>query len=213
MMKKNFYYLSLLYVALFSSCSNDDTPSQFEETAYLTIAPYKGLYENWIEVTDKPAYIATKEGDNIRKTIESISGFDKIYEKGYEYVIKVRVKPVTDTAGEFWNDAFGYTYTLIEVISKEKKEYDTRSFTVASEKTVFSNWLGVTDIPAYAVITEEGGKETIISISGFDEIYEAGYRYVIKVKANYDADLQTDYWPNPYGGFTYSLMEVISKEK
>ena len=107
MMKKIFYYLSLLYVALFSSCSNDDTPSQFEETAYLTIAPYKGLYENWIEVTDKPAYIATKEGDNIRKTIESISGFDKIYEKGYEYVIKVRVKPVTDTAGEFWNDAFG----------------------------------------------------------------------------------------------------------
>lgn len=212
-MKTFFSYLFLLCVTLFSSCSNDDTPSQLEETVYLTIAPYKGLYENWLEVTDKPAYIATEDGYDVRKTIESVSGFDEIYEEGYEYVIKVRRKPMVDTGGEFWSDAFGFTYTLIEVISKEKKEDETRCFTVASEKTVFKNWLGVTDIPAYSVRTEEGVNETIISISGFDEIYEAGYRYVIKVKAKYDADLQTDYWPNPYGGFTYSLMEVISKEK
>ncbi len=205
-------YTILLSVFLFISCDSDHSSTDYSEILYLTISPYKGLQENWMGVSDKDAYVFTVDGNKIKRTVESISGFDGIYEEGYKYVIKVQAKPEVDTNGELWPDACGYKYTLIEVISKEKQTYEELYFTIASSKEPFRNWLGTTEVPAYSITTADGIKETVISISGFDEIYESGYQYVIKVRAEHNGNIEPEYWPNPYGGYSYKLLEIISKE-
>lgn len=205
-------YSILLSVFLFISCDNEHSSTDDIKVLYLTISPHKGLHEDWGGVSDRDAYVFTVEGSKIKRTVESISGFDAIYEEGYKYVIKVQAEAEVDAKGEFWPDAYGYKYKLIEVISKEKQEYEELYFTVASSKIPFRNWLGTTDIPAYFLTTSEGVEEIIISISGFDEIYENGYQYVIKVRAEHNGNMEPAYWPNPYGGYTYELIEIISKE-
>lgn len=204
-------YLVWLFVLL-CACDSDSAPDDIE-ISYLTIASYKGLLGNWAGVSDREAYIFTEDGGNAPKTAVSISGFDEIYEKGYEYVIKVKAEPVVDTGGEYWQDAYGEKYTLLEIVSKVKKDYEEFVYVVEPAKTFFKNWLGKTEIPAYAILTEFGAQETILSISGFDEVYEAGYRYEIRAKAVPNEDLEPQCWPDNYGGFDYSLIEIIDKRE
>ena len=197
---------------LLCACDSDSASDDIE-ISYLTIAPYKGLCENWVGVSDREAYVFTKNGEGIPKTAASIFGFDEIYEKGYEYVIKVKAEPTIDTEGEYWQDAYGEKYTLLEMASKVKKDHEEFVYVVEPVKTFFKNWLGETGISAYSVLTEFGTQETIISISRFDEVYEAGYRYEIRVKAVPNEDLGPQYWPDNYGGFDYSLIEIIDKRE
>lgn len=115
-------YAILLSAFLFISCDNDHSSTDYSKILYLTISPYKGLQENWIEVSDKDGYVFTVDGSKIKRTVESISGFDDIYEEGYKYVIKVKAEPEVNTNGEFWPNPYGgYSYKLIEIISKEIK--------------------------------------------------------------------------------------------
>lgn len=208
-------YLLGLLVVLLCACNSDSAPDEVE-ISYLTIAPYKGLFENWVGVTDREAYIVRKGDNGALQTVISIPGFDEIYEKGYEYVIKVKAEPVVDTHGEYWPDAYGEKYTLLEVVSKVKKDHEEFVGLVDPTKTFFKNWLGETEIPAYEILVDAGFaliRQTIISISGFDEVYEAGYQYEIKVKAVPNEGLDPKYWPNNYGGFDYSLIEIIDKRE
>lgn len=205
-------YLLGLFVVLLCACDSDSA-SDDVKLLNLKVASYKGLYSNWNGVSDWDAYIVWRDNSDARQTVISIPGFDEIYEKGYEYVIKVKAEPAVDTGGEYWPDAYGEKYTLLEVVSKEKKDHEEFLYVVESAKTFFSNWLGETELPAYSVWTEEGGRETILSISGFDDVYEEGYRYEIKVKAVPNEDLEPRYWPDNYGGFDYSLIEIIDKRE
>lgn len=104
---KIFKLLSLFAVLLFG-CDKDD------QEMILVVASEKGTCHT---IGDFSCYVVKDKGSDIwRYMPESISGFE--YETGYEYTIKVSVHNIKNPP----QDASSKEYTLIEIISKEKKD-------------------------------------------------------------------------------------------
>lgn len=206
------FLMSLLSLTMLCSCKDDEQQTESSYVSELTVFPYKGLWENWYGIINKEAYVFTQDGGYVKKTAVSIKGFDGIYEEGYIYVINAKVTYLIGSNGEYMQDGDS-RYELINIISKEKAETMELNLTVDKNKVNFRNWMGEKNIPAYSVTTETGIKETIISITGFDDIYEPGYRYDIVVTTEHDSELMPEYWPNPYGAYRYELKEILRKEK
>lgn len=205
------FLTSLLSLTLLCSCKDDEQQTESCYESELTIFPYKGLSENWNGIINKEAYVFTQDGSYVKKTAVSIKGFDGIYEEGYRYVINAKVTYPIGINNKNMQDG-DFRYEMINVISKEKAETMELNLTVDKNKVNFRNWMGEKNIPAYSVTTETGIKETIISITGFDDIYEPGYKYEITVTTEHDSKLMPEYWPNPYGGYRYKLKDILSKD-
>ncbi len=95
---------------------------------------------------------------------------------------------------------------------KQKEEYKTMILKVAAYRDYYvAPGHGITtDILGY-VVTDESNKTYVIeTIKGFEDEYEEGYEFVIKVKAvnkNQGEPVQD------LLGYYYYLLEVLSKEK
>ena len=95
---------------------------------------------------------------------------------------------------------------------KQKEEYKTMILKVAAYRDYYvaPGHDITTDILGY-VVTDESNKTYVIeTIKGFEDEYEEGYEFVIKVKAvnkNQGEPVQD------LLGYYYYLLEVLSKEK
>ena len=171
----------------------------WEET--LTVASEKCIYPSGYALF----YIKKDSGAQWEMFDDSIKGFD--YEPGYEYVIVVKVTMTPEPP----EDAPDRTYSLVRIVSKEKKDSDVP---VYENPTWEERWT----VSHESVVKEDGsvclkvmrdstiGWETVCTdISGFE--YEAGYEYVIQVKI-------TDIRINPMESvWEYELVSIISRNK
>lgn len=95
---------------------------------------------------------------------------------------------------------------------KQKEEYKTMILKVAAYRDYYvAPGHGITtDILGY-VVTDESNKTYVIeTIKGFEDEYEEGYEFVVKVKAvnkNQDEPVQD------LLGYYYYLLEILNKEK
>lgn len=93
----------------------------------------------------------------------------------------------------------------------EKDDYKIMILTVAPEKVEYRYPFGEPEmVMGYAVTDSKGNKFAIDHISGFEDKYEDGYEYVIKVKA-----VEKDKGKEPIQdlfGCYYYLVKIISKE-
>lgn len=108
--------LVVILLSLLISCNNDDD----YKIMTLTIAAHKVKYNPPYGESDIMAYAVT-DSDNNEFVINYIHNFEDKYEEGYKYVIKV--KAVEKNKGKKpIEDVFGYSYYLLDIISKEKVE-------------------------------------------------------------------------------------------
>lgn len=113
---KAFNFLFIIAISLFFiACDKDDD----YKIMTLTVAAQKVKYEPPFGESDIMGYSVT-DSDNRKFVIDYIHDFEDKYEEGYKYIIKV--KAVEKNKGkEAVEDVFGYSYYLIEIISKEKE--------------------------------------------------------------------------------------------
>lgn len=112
----NSYLILILSIMLFCACGDNDR----EKIMTLKVGPYKVKYEPPFGEADIMGYAVT-DSENREYVIPYIHDFEDKYEEGYEYVIKVRAVEKGDSKNPI-QDEFGYTYYLLEIISKDKKE-------------------------------------------------------------------------------------------
>lgn len=118
------FFSLCIFLSVFLCSCNKDTNSYEESTwterwviASETVRhPYGPAHQlcYWIKRDDNPVW--TLENANL-------IGFE--HESGYEYLVDVKVKKIKDPL----EDAPDRTYTLIRIISKEKKDSDIPHFT------------------------------------------------------------------------------------
>jgi hypothetical protein len=113
---KTFKFLFIILLSLFLvSCDKDDDYKMMT----LTVAAHKVKYEPPFGESNIMGYAVT-DSDNRKFVIDYIHDFEDKYEEGYQYVIKV--KAIEKNKGkDAIEDVFGYSYYLIEIISKEKE--------------------------------------------------------------------------------------------
>lgn len=116
-LKGIFFLLGMLAAVLFVSCGK--ATSDTDETDEVS-------YETWtvaserIEMDEYLCFWIKRNGNpDWMLCYDSIKGFD--YREGYEYVVEVKIIPVTNPPA----DASSAQYVLEKIISIEEKESDT----------------------------------------------------------------------------------------
>lgn len=105
------HIIILLFCVSIFSCSDDD------EDILMWIASEKTMGFDPVSTNEYPMLrYKLRESDSWMLLGESIAGFD--YEEGYEYIILVKMEKIKNSVP----DLSGEQYTLIEIISKTKKE-------------------------------------------------------------------------------------------
>lgn len=109
--KYSYFFLSL-FLLLSSSCNQDEYREETIMVASETITDIEqsGLAER------EYLLIKSTESDKWIYLSSTIKGFD--YEKGYEYILKVGITTIKKPV----EDQYPKSYTLIEIISKIKKQ-------------------------------------------------------------------------------------------
>lgn len=103
------------FCSMFFSCSSEDTyvEKEVHRIESWTVASKTVVHDDctcfWIKVGDNPVW---------QLLYNSIEDFD--YQEGYEYVIQVKVIPVINPP----EDGSSLRYSLIRILSKNKKESD-----------------------------------------------------------------------------------------
>jgi len=106
--------LLILSLSIFLSCSNDDDDVK---TIQMKVASNTIIVNDVISNLEVERLLLWDEINNRWQIItETISGFS--YEKGYEYILKVKSTKIKNPPMDISN----IRYTLIEVISKVKKD-------------------------------------------------------------------------------------------
>lgn len=95
---------------------------------------------------------------------------------------------------------------------KQKEEYKIMTLRVAAYRDYYiaPGHGTITNISGYVIMDENNKTYVIETIKGFEDEYEEGYKFVIKVKAvnkNQGEPVQD------LLGYYYYLLEVLSKEK
>ena len=98
------------------------------------------------------------------------------------------------------------------IISCDKDDdYEILKLTVAAHKEKYIPPFGNSNIMGYAVTDSDNRQFVIDYIHDFEDKYEEGFIYVIKVKAFKNGKNQTTI--EDVTGHSYYLIEIISKEK
>jgi len=191
--KFTIFLLVSFVCAGFVSCSDDDDETKVFD---VTISSVQKVYDG--DFVFSP-YFGKQEGDNTWKPFDYIYGFE--HEEGYEYVLKVKQEkhPNRDMA-----DAPMYKYTLLEVLSKVKKESENIPMQ-GIHMTIASKRPQGTDFPSYYV-RYRGGKWIVFEqeIKGLE--YEEGSEYSIYAGLTF---LGHDATPK----YSYSLINTFKKEE
>ena len=109
-------FLIFMSLFIFISCNKDDNCSEILVVASQRITTESEGCPYWIK----------KQGSNVWEIMYStIQNFN--YEEGYEYIIEVEATK-TKSPGP---DESGKQYTLLKIISKEKKNSDVPLFTTS----------------------------------------------------------------------------------
>lgn len=111
-------------------------------------------------------------------------------------------------------------YILIVVfcsflLSCEKDEYEIMTLTVAAQKVEYNPApFGDVTLMGYSVTDSADNQQFVIGhIQGFDDQYEEGYIYVIKIKRVERTYKNKKPFEDQLGGSIYYLIKIISKEK
>lgn len=123
---KYIFFICCIFSAIIScDYSNGDTYGKsWEETWIIgseTIVTGEGVTKFWIKRDDNPVW---------EMTSSHIEGFT--YEYGYEYKVKVKAVEIQDPP----MDAPSINYSLLSIISKEKKESDVPELTLDISKCI-----------------------------------------------------------------------------
>ena len=185
---------------LLNGCNKD------EGTSILLTISAEPAYS--VQLGEKPGefdvssyMIVSEEGSNVEWQLElkEIEGFT--YEKGYEYLLRVK-----KTA-----DSNLTRYSLKAVVSKTKKD-DTGTIVLLHVSTDIKNLPG-TDIPVFSdpplVLVREDGVEWwhyLFIFEGF--VYENGFDYLLKV---HKTTINMPVVSGIPSFYIYSLIEIISK--
>jgi len=195
-MKTKFTILLLIsfICAGFVSCSDDDDDD--ERVFNVIISSVQKVYNTDFGFSP---YFGKQAEDDAWKPFDNIEGFE--HEEGYEYILKLKQAkhPDRDMA-----DAPVYKYTLLEVLSKVKKESENIPIQgihmiIASERP--KN----TASPSYYV-SYMGGDWKILEQEIEDFEYEEGYEYSIYAGLTFLGHYTTP-------KYSYSVIETYSKEK
>jgi len=126
-LKHLFTVLCILLIGLSTSCEKQediDDGQTWEERWVIgskTILGSNRILCFWIKKNDNPVWQMARG---------YIKGFT--YEEGYEYVVDVKATKVPDPP----QDAGSITYSLIRIISKEKKDSDVPELTLDISKCI-----------------------------------------------------------------------------
>ena len=201
MTRKNLIVLSLVFSATWFGCTKEDKSAMmltvYDMPAY-SVQPGKTTGE--FDVTS--TMVVMEEGTGVEQNIalDKIKNF--IYEKGYEYLLKVNKT----------TDKTDYEYSLIEIVSKTlTKEIETIVINVTTE-LVHQGGEGA--LIERIIVKEEDEEEkplfpiipSSFKIEGFE--YEKGFDYRLRVT-------KTVINMPPQTGFIvfnlYEVLEIISK--
>ena len=199
MARKNLILLSLAFLATWFGCTKEE-----QSTMMLTVYDMPAYSVQPGKTTGEFDITSTMVVMEVGKSVEQNIALDKIknfiYEKGYEYLLKVNKK--TDKAD--------YEYSLLEIVSKTlTREIETIVINVTTE-LVHQGSEG-TQIERLIVKEEEVNPllpviPSSFKIEGFE--YEKGFDYRLKVT-------KTVINMPPQTGFTvfnlYEVVEIISK--
>lgn len=200
----------VLSVLLFS-CLNEE--GDRERIVEMTIYPETGYGGSLMsDVWTQPLLFSDSE-DNQKRNLTDIimEDFDFNYERGYEYLFKVKKIWMQDPP----QDVSSVKYVFIELLNKEKviladSEKDIELF-VSSETVKFTpkypyEFEDDETLKFYdAMLVKETGTDSWMAlpkIEGFD--FEKGYEYALDVKKITQAE--------PYS-VRYVLIDILSKKK
>ena len=195
------FVLSFLLITLFfsfSSCHDDDEQAEYIE---YTIAGHKALVS--YSLLDLPSYILTDKNGVVSHALD-IKGIEDLYEYGNQY--KVVLKRTVIDYKKFSDPFDTYHYELIEFISSQKEDESTQylNYTIDSMKHLWS--YEDKTIECYKITDEHGYTEQPISIKGFDEVYEEGRTYTVRLKRSIWKEGPYSYTFNYYA---FELVDVI----
>ena len=176
----------------FVSCSDDDDDMKIFD---VTVASVERVYSG-SDFSFNP-YFAKKKDDKSWGTID-IQGFE--HEEGYEYVLKIKQErhPCRDMA-----DAPMYIYTLLETLSKTKKESENIPMQVVQACIASKRPLGAAN-PSYYVRIRGEWDVYEGEIEGLE--YEEGYEYQVFLGLTF---LGHDAVPK----YDYSLIHLFEKKQ
>jgi hypothetical protein len=210
-MKKIRLLIALALIAVAQSSCSDKQDADREKIVTMTIYPETGYGASIMsDIITEPLVFSDSDDGEKRLLIDIITqGFDFVYERGYQYTLKVK---------KIWmheppQDVSSIKYEFVQLLSKEKviiedSEKAMKLF-VAAETVQF--------MPSYPTQYGEGCipqiyqalkvKETgtnnwmaLMNIEGFE--FEVGYEYVINVLKTTTAE--------PYS-IQYKLINIESK--
>lgn len=112
--QKVIFCILLIVSALFTSCLNDDEPSDKQKTVTVYVAAKTRQAITGFGGTEHECMLVKEKGDNTWSPYDfgAITGFT--YEKGYEYELLVTKTIYANPPA----DGGSYDYTLIKVVSK-----------------------------------------------------------------------------------------------
>lgn len=211
MKKLNFLVGFLVLSVFFSGCLKDEEGDK-EKIVVMKIYPETGYGASIMSDILTQPLIFSESDDNRKRLLLDIlvEGFDLNYERGYEYILKVKKVWMHEPP----QDASSIKYVFIELLSKEKvitedSEKNMELF-VASETVRFTPQFPLeyvedeSHLKIYDALHVKGtGTNSwmaLTEIEGFD--FEEGYEYVLNVKKVTQAE--------PYS-VKYILLNIVSK--
>ena len=212
MRKLNLILLSIIVSVFLFGCDKEDKDRV--KTVELTIHPETKFSRDDLSYIWSDALVISdsdnKEKRTLCATITEGLDYNSDYERGYEYVYKVKKVWMQDPP----QDVSSIKYIFLDLLSKKKvvtenSERDIQLYVLPQKAEyrarVFKDDVVGGEIQRYdAMLAKDVSSDewmALIDIKGFD--FEAGYEYVVNVREVIIAE--------PYSK-SYSLLDVVSKE-
>lgn len=145
----------MLLPLLFASCSDEYDPVN----KIITV----GSERIYVEEVGYVYWIKSDKNSKWELSYTVIGGLDAQYERGYEYVVEVIIQKVKDPI----KDQLPVEYTLVRIISKEKKDSDIPHFTT-----------NLSDIPDYNEVAFPEAKKELITLPNGKMIVKVDSLYI-----------------------------------